>query len=321
MTVQQIVLHMLSYIGIRDLNPTNNSIVSNPGMASGGVGAYGDIQFALNKLNMAMQHVFREGPSTLSERPGGTVLKAPRQVTMTVTQYSTACVVSTGWAADMIGCSVMTSGDAGGENEFLSATKLRRPHPWTSGQITCTVYHDSVALLSDVRAIIEPVELPNRYPALGITTSQKDFDAFNSGYVGTQRRSAQPRAVMMDAIYDGAMPVKVIKFNPMPDQIYPVRWYEKIDPTPYVLADVIGSGNEAVGPFTDPNKVLPIHWVESVLLPIATELFISHPSFSNPAAAAAITKEAAIARSIMLPDEIVSRSGSAGHYPNKIPCR
>ncbi|TSA40719.1 MAG: hypothetical protein D4R57_01505, partial [Verrucomicrobiales bacterium] len=286
MTVQQIVLHMLSYIGVRDLNPTNNSIVSNPGMASGGAGAYGDIQFALNKLNMAMQQVFREGPATMSERPGGTVLKAPRQVVLNVTQYSTAITVASGWASDMVGCSVLISGDAGGENTFLSQTKLRRPHPGATGQLTCTVYHDSVCLLPDVRAIIDPIELPNRYPALEITTSQKDFDSFNSGYVGTQRRSAQPRAVLLDSIYDGAMPVKVIKFNPMPDQIYDVRWYEKIDPTPYVLTDVIGSGNESVGPFTDPNKVLPVHWVESVLLPIATELFISHPSFSNPAAAA-----------------------------------
>ena len=319
MTVQQIVLHMLSYIGVRDLNPAQNTTVASPGMASGGDGAYGDIQFALNKLNMAMQQIFREGPANLSERPGGGIMKAPRTVTMTVTQYSTVVSV-TGWESDMIGCSVMTSGDTG-ENTFLSQTKLRIPHPGASGSITCTVYHDCIALALDVRAIIEPIELPRRYPELVITTSQKDFDTFNSGYVGTQKRSAQPRAVFLDAIYGGAVPVKVIKFNPMPDQIYPVRWYEKIDPTPYVMSDVISNGNEAAGPFTDPNTALPIHWVESVLLPIATELFISHPSFANPAAAAAIKTEAAIARSIMLPDEIVSRSGAPGRYPNKIPCR
>lgn len=321
MTVQQIVLHMLSYIGVRDLDPAKNTTSASPGMASGGTGAYGDIQFALNKLNMAMQHVFREGPANLSERPGGGILKAPRQVVMNVTQYSTACVVVSGWEADMIGCSVMNSGDSAGENTFLSQTKLRRPHPGSTGQITCSVFHDCLTLASDVRALIEPIEFPNRFPEIVITTTQKDFDSFNSGYVGTQKRSAQPRAVFLDAIYGGAAPVKVIKFNPMPDQIYPVRWYEKIDPTPYVLTDVIGSSDETAGPFTDPNTILPIHWVESVLLPIATEFFMSHPSFSNPAAAAAITKEAAVARSIMLPDEIVSRSGSPGRYPNKIPCR
>jgi hypothetical protein len=322
MTVQQIVLHMLSYIGVRDLNPANNTNSTSPGMASGGDGAYGDIQFALNKLNMAMQQIFRDGPKDLSERPGGGVIKPPRNILVTVTQFSNTITVVSGWEADMVGCSVTVNGDSGGENLLLSSTRLARPHPGASGTVSAVVYHDAIALASDVRTVIDPIEMPNWFPPIVVVTTEADLNTFNSGYAGTKKMTAQPRAALVTTIFTDGAPKKFLRLNPLPDQIYPVRWREKVDPPHYVMADVIATGDEEDGPFTDPGKVLPLHWVESVLLPIATELFVSHPSFSNSAAEKAIQKEAAIARSIMLPDEAVSRTGSAGHYPNRIPtCR
>lgn len=315
---------MLSYIGVWDLDPAQNTTDIRPGIVTGaaGGGKYSDVKFALSKLNSAMQFIFREGPSSLSERPGGSVIKAPRTVTITVTQFSSTVTISSGWESDMFGCSIVIAGDGFGENTILSQTRLRRPWPAASGTFQGTVYHDCLSLAADVRTIIEPIELPEIDPLIVLVTSQADFDTFNSGYVGTQKRSAQPRAAMVDAIFNGtALPVKVLKLNPMPDAIYPIRWREKLDPVPFTMADVIASGDEAAGPFTDPAKLLPVHWPESVLLPIATELFMSHPSFSNPSAAQAIQREAAIARSIMIPDEAVSRAPAKAHYPNKIPCR
>jgi len=106
-----------------------------------------------------------------------------------------------------------------------------------------------------------------------------------SGYpvLAFSRTAAVPRQYMVDSRmdYNGNMGIR-IRFNPMPDKVYPVRWVERSTPAP-------------VSGIADTTAILcPHRFEESVFMPLLRKKLSSYPLFQGDSKEIATQAEAAM---------------------------
>lgn len=308
-TVQDVAMRMLKYIGVRQLAPeaAGSQLESvQPG----------DLDDVATAITGAMQEVFDAAPDEMRERRVGGVLHAPVSGTVSVAQFGTTITNFAGAQGYMPGCTVRLAGDPqdnelgpqsldGSGNPIAGRYSLERPYMGTGGDnVAISVYHDCLTLDPGVDHVNTPVELPNQAP-LYAANDRLDFmrwlgvplitDAAGNAigfpfYYYYQRTVSRPRAWFAEGWYDPAQAqyVKRIRFGPMPDTNYPVAYRVAMCPPRYTSAD-IDNGDHA----TDPGTVIPVSnsWVETILLPVALQRFTAHPAFRNESAKAEIGRQ------------------------------
>lgn len=305
MTAQEIVLHLLKLIGIDSLDPSDNDSALETGMTVGGTGRLGDVKFAITCLNQAFQYIFREGPGSISERAAGGVLRAPAQLSLSLTQYSS--IATTAAATDDMAGRTLKIGNLDYRvidvDSGVSLT-LHRGWEQPDGSREAVIYGDAIELDAAARAVIGPVTIPSRRELIA-ASGQEQFNSFNLGYgvnhglpqdilIETQSVH-EPVAYIVDGLLVGRVWRKFLRVNPLPDKAYPVDFKLKLNPPGYSLTDIIASGDEQSGPFTDPASVIPGEWIETILLPIACDYMMAHPAFNNSVAERRITRQVQIA--------------------------
>ena len=302
MTVQEIALDLLSYIGVTSLDPEENTNDLNQrGLQSV------DLPMAARAITAAIQEIFDISPTAISEQRYADVIRAPKDITFTATKYSRQITDVVGWEDWMDGCTVKVSGD-GLDNEFISESELLRPYPRASGIQSGTVYGDAIALPANIRNVLEPVESPNVW-RLSASENRDNFRMWNSpfmtgarghgagftSYYTTQNKSiGEPVVYLVEPRHDPNLSYLrlFLRFNPMPSQDYPITFRVKVKP-PIITAQDIGSD------VVDPMSIVPIEWHESILLPFALKRWCKHPAFDNEGAKQMIMSEYQTARMML----------------------
>ncbi len=297
MTVQELALRLLKYIGVTSLDPS----AAGNGRNTMGL-ADGDLDDVAAAINGAMQEIFGQGLPFISQRRWASVLRAPMPITITIAeQYDTACVI-TGYQPWMLGCTVQINGDPQ-QNEIVSPTALLRPHAGTGGVMSATVWADALALPPYVVSVIEPVEMP-LLPFLQPVSDRFQFRSYNQPFQPTSRRGSQggnytryitankqvgiPVVYLVESFYDETktdLPL-FLRVNPMPQTAYPITMSVTIKP-PTITSQDIDFDNGG----SDPLTLLPIEWHESVLLPVAVQRFSTHPAFKGASSPAEMMRQ------------------------------
>ena len=297
MTVQELALRLLKYIGVTSLDTNGAGNARNtPGLAPG------DLDDIAVAINGAMQEIFAQGPPFISQRRWASVLRAPAHIVITIPgQYSTACTM-TGYQDWMQGCTVQIDGDPQ-QNEILNATTLLRPHAGTGGVMSATVWADALLLPSYAVSVVEPVEMP-LLPFLQPVSDRFQFRSYNQPFQPTSSRGSMggnytryvtankqvgiPVVYLVDSFYDGTvtdLPV-FLRVNPMPQTAYPITMGLTVKPPTITAADIYPEGGGA-----DPLTSLPVDWHESVLFPIALQRFSAHPAFKGASSPAEMMRQ------------------------------
>lgn len=265
-TVQQVALRMLRYIGVTQFTP------QNPGSELESLGP-GDLEDVANAMSGALQEMAGIGPAEAKEAPGYGILNAPANLTLTCTSASTAISGVTTWLPWMQGCTVRISGDSQ-DNEFLSQTKLARAYLGPTGGQSGTVYGDCITLDDTIGKIIPPLWLPNQLQLFPATNRQ---DYMRSGmysmvsysfgspigwpyYLYYQKPIGPPLTWFIDAAYDASLGYtqRRIRFCPMPPQQYSVAYTAGINPPRVTPASIVSplttlTVTLASGSLSDPN--------------------------------------------------------------------
>lgn len=271
------------YIGVYDLAPDPDQNTNN----SRGVTA-NDRNDLLTCLQAAAQEIYTDAPAAAIKRREGGQLLPPANVTLSVTQYSKVCSI-TSYLATMAGCTIRISGDDL-DNVIISATELLRPHQGSTGSTSATVYCDCITIPTKYDMVIEPVEFPNR-ACLPMVNGTEEMRYWNSDRVWTPRlrypndiwynlknKTIQEPAVCM-AEYEAlgtAAPALYLRFNPMPGQAYAIAYTGRLAPPVIALADFYN----AASPTVDPGVSLYLPMGEAVFLAVALKRWTAHPSFS-----------------------------------------
>ena len=284
----------LRYIGVNTLD----------GTAAPEILQAGDLDEVAACINGAMQEIWDAAPAESKTQPSGIQFRAPTQVTVSVTPYSTAITV-TGWAAWMIGCTVRITGDDQ-DNEIVNQTTLAMPFSGpNAGSVSATVYNDCIQLPTNVSGILGPVLLQN-FRSLHPCDTQEEFIRFagapavtDSGghsaswlFFSFRKIIGIPLAWFVQGAIDfsSAYTNRRLRIAPMPDSNYKLSYRVTMNPPIYSSADLTSAG------VTFP---LPNAWVESILLPIVLQRFTGSAAFKNEAARVEIGRQYKQALSIL----------------------
>jgi len=285
MTVQELALRLLKYIGVTSLD----SNAAGNGRNTMGL-ADGDIEDVAAAINGALQEIFAQGPVFGNEDRYADVLRAPQAVTVSIpSQYSKTCTI-TGYQSWMMGCTIQIDGDPQ-QNEIRGASELLRPHAGTAGIMGATVWADALALPDYTIAVVEPVEMP-LLPFLQPVSDRFQFRSYNQPFQPTSRRGSQggnytryitankqvgiPVVYLMERLFTRATGEHQIflRVNPMPQTAYPISMGVTQKPISITSADIIGTG-------TDPLGIIPSDLHESIVLPVSVQRFSGHPAFKG----------------------------------------
>jgi hypothetical protein len=129
----------------------------------------------LQCLVKTQMEIYSRAPNTwVSEVPRAEVIKAPTNVTLTVTQDAKN-ITFAGFQAWMLGCTIIIAGDTA-QNQLTqdgsATTSLVKPFNGPSGVTTAIVYHDSIDLGSDVFRIGSPVMLDQHWELAPVDTTR-----------------------------------------------------------------------------------------------------------------------------------------------------
>ncbi len=278
MTIQDIAKDLLRYIGITSLDPAAES-----GNLNVRTIVASDLTFVATCINGSLQEIFGLAPASIREREIGGVLRAPTTVTLDGTQFSTTIANLTTYAAWMIGCTIRIAGDDQ-DNQIISSTALLRPFMGsTATGITATVYADAIKLDATHSRVLEPVSVP-RVRCLVPCTSKEQFlyghkrlDTIESWTASQMEKPiGDPLRWMAESRYDGttAGMLVFLRVNPMPSAAMPITYRVKVKPTEVTVENI---GDES----TNPEEIIPMDWVESILVPFARKRMMAHPHFAG----------------------------------------
>lgn len=291
MTVQQLAMSgALAYSGITSLEEDDNdgaelTRAKTPQLMAD-CAAY---------VNAAMQEVADKAPH-LFKYPSGGLLAAPLSVTgLTVTAGSVTISGFSAFTADMRGCTIRITGSSY-DHEIVSATTISRPFDGPSGSgLGATVYSDCIPLASTIANVLEPVMIPS----IGVVDLANSRSEFMTGYrnYASGPRSGYAQAVspysmnytklvgrperwMCEERYDStsASTLLLMRFYPMPSQLYSVVFEQIMKPPVYTAADIDSDDGG-----TDPQTIIPFGGVEQRLLPVLRKKWMAHYSFNQPA--------------------------------------
>ena len=287
MTVQELALRLLKYIGVTSLDPDAAGNGRNtPGLADG------DLDDVAAAINGALQEIFGQGPIFGNEDRYADILRAPQAVTVTISnQYDKVCVIN-GYQDWMLGCTIAINGDPQ-QNEIRGATQLLRPHAGTGGTTAATVWADALTIPSYAVSVVEPVEMP-LLPFLQPVSDRFAFRSYNQPFMPTRGRHSMggnytryitankqvgiPVVYLMERLYnrDNGVQQVFLRVNPMPQTTYPITMGIVQTPPPITAQDIdFNSGG------SDPLTLIPGIYHESIVLPIAVKRFSGHPAFKG----------------------------------------
>lgn len=278
-TVQEVAMIGLEMQGCTSLDPEEGQPSARPG----------DITRIAQVMTQTWGVIFRHGPLEQRERPGSGYLNGPTTLTLSASIGSTTISGVTTWAAWMAGCTVRIAGDAV-DNEFISATLLKRPFTGATGATTATVYGDSLTLDPTVSKVISPMLCGSGTPILE-ATDRATF--IRCGYnvvppyagvsffaYGPKISGSFPRVFFLDSIFDPTLDyvARRIRFSPMPLTALSVEFTASINHPRVVASDILGP----VG-YADPGTKLPMidGAVEDIFIPIFLQLCTRLSTFRN----------------------------------------
>lgn len=279
----------LAFSGIHSLDPDDND---GSQLSRGKTSAI--IADCAAYINASMQEVADKAPHLFKKTSGG-ILGAPLSVTgLTVTAGSTAISGFSAYSSSMRGCTIRISGSSY-DHEIVSAAEISRPFDGTGGSgLGATVYFDCVPLATTVATIIEPIMIPS----IGVVNLANSRDQFLTGLssYASGPRSGMPHAVTPYSMnftklvgrperwmceeggYDptNTTTLLLLRFYPMPSQLYSVVWQQIMKPPVYTAADIDSDDGG-----TDPQTPIPFDGVEQRLMPVLRKKWMSHYSFDQ----------------------------------------
>jgi hypothetical protein len=282
-TLQQVSKRLLRDLGVVSLNPASPAEQAHPIEAT-------DLDDVLAVIHSAYDEIWEEGPLEMRQRPGSGFLRAPVNLTLSVTNGSETVSAVTTYASWMAGCTVRIAGEEG-DNQFVNATLLARPFTGTTGATTATVYGDAVTLATGIDKVIAPLSMHNRGP-LHYCATLEEFQertgmpmmngipyATTGGYGGSRLSVSCPSVWMIEGYYSfdlGTWP-KRIRFGPLPDRAYTVTYQASYVRPEYEVTNI-----------NEPDVVIPL---PNILEPVARQHLTSLPTFKNAEAKAEIARQ------------------------------
>lgn len=242
-------------------------------------------------MTAALQEMVAYGPQEIRNRDSGGWLNAPTQVSVACVQGSSAVTITT-WAAWMLGCTIVITGD-NYDNEINTQTSLARPYSGATGTATATVYADCIQLDDTINMVLPPVQVPPQWPLIAATTREEFMqisgyplvtDSSGSPYGFpywwfTQKAIGRPVAWFLDSYYDATSTFlpRRLRVGPMPNEAMPLAFRAGLNPLRILTTDIDNMGH------TDPGVALPIpdSWVESLYYPIFVKKLSGLPQFRN----------------------------------------
>ena len=284
-TVQNVVLDLLQYIGVTSLQaPSNSNALNRPGIINE------DIYKAIRAINAALGEILEKGPIQATTRTRRSeLLNAGTGVIISVTQNSKDITFVSGQADWMVGCSIQIGGDSY-MNEIVSfegatAKLLRQYLGSTQVNLPAQVWGDAVVLPDDTNAVIEPVQImPNRN--LVPAQSRQHFDRFSyqansesAPYTYIMKTTGWPILYLAEGTYDPLLPYMpiILRVNPMPNQAMTITYVAERKFTKVSMDDIGLDGNDPGVTFSGNCS----DWLENILLPIARKRFSAHPAWKN----------------------------------------
>lgn len=291
MTVQQLAMSgALNFSGIHSLDPDDNA---QSELARGKSASI--IADCAAYINASMRLVADKAPH-LFKKPGGGLLGAPLSVSgLGMTFGSTTITGFSAFASAMRGCTIRIAGSSY-DHEIVSATEISRPFDGpTAGGLGATVYFDCIPLDVTISGIIGPVMIPS-IGVIGLANSRDQFLTggynFASGSRSGLSHSVLPfsmnftklvgrpeRWMCEEGGYDpsNTSTLLLMRFYPMPSQLYTVVFEKIMKPPVYTSADIDSDDGGA-----DPGTTVPFDGVEQRLMPILTKKWMKHYSFDQP---------------------------------------
>lgn len=245
--------------------------------------SYMEQQDIAEAANAALAQTYNALPTYFKELTEGFVLPAPQPITLSVVNGS-AQLSSSVFTDAQIGRSITLSGDANW-NQVIATDRLLDPYLGPTGITNGTLYGDAVwSTRYPFDRIIGNPAFANQ--SLGLFTPMEMVRS-NGALFPFQQQVGLPRAWWTQQLGNsqGNEPLLVLRFSPAPDQQYAINvrisyWSKRLTPQDY--AD---------------NTVIPVpdQFLETVLIPLALQAYMSSPAWLAGAGDGAVIDRAAAA--------------------------
>lgn len=258
------------------------------------------VQRVLTDLQLTRKTIFLsdKGIEKIIVQPQGAILVGPLTTSVNATNGSQALTSTAGiptWA-DGCTCNLGSGAPSSSLQSQLAKTsggwQLVYPFSGATGAVSLTIYNDCVTLNAQSVSVERPVELEGLWELLpflnpadlrnsswGFGSGSGDFTTdygrlgmgiMPGGYptLSTARNAATPQNYFAYFLpdYTGIQKLR-LRVDPLPDQIYVLKWYERRLP-----ADITS--------LTDTTSLLvPYGMDEAIFLPIMRGALSSHPNF------------------------------------------
>ena len=230
--------------------------------------SYMEQQDIAEAANAALAQAYNALPTYFKEITEGFLFPAPQPITLAVVQFSNQ-LSSSVFTDEQIGRSVVLQGDPAW-NQVIATDRLLNPYMGPTGTAGGTLYGDAVySQRYPFDRIIGNPTFANR--SLGILANQSLAPANNGGRWFWQQQVGVPLVWWTQPLGNsqGNEPLLVLRVSPAPNQAYvmDVRmayWSKRLTPQDY--AD---------------NTILPVpdQFLETVLIPLALQAFMSSPAW------------------------------------------
>lgn len=234
---------------------------------------------AVDAMNTALQQLAVYLPLFGAKQQRSAYFHAPATAVVAGLTEGGMQATSAGWPAWAAGCLVQLPGDAGA-NRILSISgntaTLQFPHLSTTAGGDATVFCDAVTLPQDVIAVLGPVRPRGARHALEAASGREELTSCGG--------SDAPRYFVESAVVNREVKLRLMLSGPVSTATV-IEFQARtalgtITPADvYDAEEVLAEGQQA----SDPGVPLPVpaNFVESLFLPIATDIFFSKPCVTN----------------------------------------
>lgn len=260
MTIREVVNTMLRYLRSEQRTiPHTNTDYDDP------------MPDMLAAINAALQQISVLGPYSATKQGRAAYFRAPATVSVSaLTRGGTTCTI-TGAQSYMSGCEITLPGDTNKNRiiKLVSTTAtLQFPHLSDSTSGDASLKYDAAELPADTITVHEPVRVRGGN-ALRAASGRFDLSE-NSG--------AELSYYIEVTTAPGGIPKLRMMLSAAPASEIVVEYQARVSLGVVTTADVYTGGG-----YTDPNVIAPVPagFAESILVPIALDLFFASPSITN----------------------------------------
>ncbi len=222
----------------------------------------------LEAANSALQQVYNILPIYFKEMTVGLTLPKAVSLSGVVVTNGSNSVGGVIFGADAIGRTIILDGDSN-INQVLDATTLMSTYNGPSGTVSGTLYGDAIysSRLPFDRIIGNPDFADSTsWPMLPRSMMRNDFP-----FLGMIPSVGRPQFWWVQPLGNsqGMKPLLVLRFWPMPDQVYPIRVRMGFWPLRLTLADL------------DLAVTIPVpdQFLDAALVPIGLRSFMTSPTW------------------------------------------